>query len=365
MDNCGGQNKNGTVLKMGAYFVEQGWFKKVNYIFLIKGHTKNACDRMFNMLKIKWHKSNVYSMEQAIEVLNAAENVTAIEAGHIHVDYASLFDRWYKQPASGSIQKNHIFSFCSDTIKNVILTSKSSHIAAVTSTQSIKKIDKNVPDHVRKMDLLWAKVTFLPKPGLKPIKQVHLYTKWRSVVPHPFKDDLCPLPPNDIIRQVIKKRKPKKKNDTTNNMTATQTNNTSTTAKRSKPKEHETRTVVVEGVAVDADPLLIASDDEDSNYVDPNYNDDTTTIESEEEEVTRPRGKTILPPKPKAATTKTQKIEKHKSSSETKEKAKEKKRKINENRIMTRNKKRIEREKRTRVSKRVRRNTDFYSVKKF
>ena len=148
MDNCGGQNKNGTVLKMGAYFVEQGLFKKVNYIFLIKGHTKNACDRMFNMLKIKWHKSNVYSMEQAIEVLNTAENVTAIEAGHIHIDYASLFDRWYKQPASGSIQKNHIFSFCSDTIKNVILTSKSSHIAAVTSTQSIKKIDKNVPDHV-------------------------------------------------------------------------------------------------------------------------------------------------------------------------------------------------------------------------
>ena len=175
MDNCGGQNK--------------------------KKHTKNACDRMFNMLKIKWHKSNVYSMAQAIEVLNAAENVTAIEAGHIHVDYASLFNRWYKQPASGSNQKNHIFSFCSDTIKNVFLTSKSSHIAAVTSTQSIKKFDKNVPDHVRKMDLLWAKVTFLPKPGLKPIKQVHLYTKWRSVVPHPFKDDLCPLPPNDIIRQ--------------------------------------------------------------------------------------------------------------------------------------------------------------------
>ena len=95
---------------------------------------------MFNLLKIKWHKSNVYSMEQAIEVLNAAENITTIEAEHIHVDYASLFGWWDKQPASGLIQKNHIFSFCSETIKNVILTSKSSHIAAVTSTQSIKKL---------------------------------------------------------------------------------------------------------------------------------------------------------------------------------------------------------------------------------
>ncbi len=84
-------------------------------------------------------------------------------------------------------------------------------------------------------------MTILPKPGLKPIKQVHLYTKWRSVVLHPFKDELCPLLPNDVIRLVIKKGKPRKNNDTS--MTATQTNNTSatsTTTKRSKPKEHET-----------------------------------------------------------------------------------------------------------------------------
>ena len=33
MDNCGGQNKNGTVIKMTAYFVERGWFKSVNLIF--------------------------------------------------------------------------------------------------------------------------------------------------------------------------------------------------------------------------------------------------------------------------------------------------------------------------------------------
>ena len=144
MDNCGGQNKNGTVLKMGAYFIERGWFKKVNYIFLIKGHTKNACDRMFNLFKVKWHKSNVYSLKQAIDVLNAVENVTAIEAGHMHIDYTSLFDWWYKQPAS-------IFSFCSDTIKNVILTTKSSHIAAVTLTQSIKKL-------IRKYQIMYKRL---------------------------------------------------------------------------------------------------------------------------------------------------------------------------------------------------------------
>ncbi len=47
---------------------------------------------MFNLLKVKWHTSNVYSMKQAIGVLNAVENVTTIETGLVHVDYASLFD---------------------------------------------------------------------------------------------------------------------------------------------------------------------------------------------------------------------------------------------------------------------------------
>ena len=105
MDNYRGQNKNGTVLKMGAYLVERGWFKKVNFTFLVKGHTKNTCDRMFDLLKVKWHQSNVYTMDQALEVLNAMENVSAIEASNIHLDIFVFLSKWYKQPMSGSIQK--------------------------------------------------------------------------------------------------------------------------------------------------------------------------------------------------------------------------------------------------------------------
>ena len=144
-----------------------------------------------------------------------------------------------------------------------------------------------------------------------------------------------------------------------------QTNKASanTSKKRSKPKEHETQTVVVEGVVVDADPLLIASDDEESAYEDPLFDKDVT--EDFEIRITRIRGKIFLPPKPKAPTNKSQKIEKDKSLPEAKEQAKEQKKKINENRIMTRNKKRLERENKTRVSKRARRNTEFFNVVKF
>ena len=42
MDNCGGQNKNNMVLRLSVLLVELGYFDKVNFVFYIVGHTKNA-----------------------------------------------------------------------------------------------------------------------------------------------------------------------------------------------------------------------------------------------------------------------------------------------------------------------------------
>jgi hypothetical protein len=50
-DNCSGQNKNNMVLKLAAWLMTMNYFKEVNFIFLIVGHTKNAADCLFNSLK--------------------------------------------------------------------------------------------------------------------------------------------------------------------------------------------------------------------------------------------------------------------------------------------------------------------------
>ena len=120
-----------------------------------------------------------------------------------------------------------------------------------------------------------------------------------------------------------------------------QTNNAAATAtKRSKPKEHETQTVVVEGVVVDTDSLLIVSDDKASDYVDLDFDVNATNNEFIAEQITASRReKTFLPPKPKAAITKAKKLKKDNSSSETREQPKEQEKKTNENRLMTRNEK--------------------------
>ena len=100
MDNCSGQGKNGTLLKMGAYLVACGWLKKINFIFLVKGHTQNICKRMFNLLKVKLYRSIISSMDQALEVLNTVENVSTIKASNIHLGFSTFLNWWYKQPTS-------------------------------------------------------------------------------------------------------------------------------------------------------------------------------------------------------------------------------------------------------------------------
>ena len=53
-DNCGGQNKNRMVLRFMIMLAKLKMARVVRAIFLIKGHTKNDCDRMFNLLKYDW-----------------------------------------------------------------------------------------------------------------------------------------------------------------------------------------------------------------------------------------------------------------------------------------------------------------------
>jgi hypothetical protein len=76
MDNCGGQNKNNHVLRLAAYLVEMKFFLEVEFVFYVRGHTKNACDRMFNQMKLRFHKQDIFTYKQALDALGKQDNVT-------------------------------------------------------------------------------------------------------------------------------------------------------------------------------------------------------------------------------------------------------------------------------------------------
>ena len=111
MDNCAGQNKNRMVIRMAAYILELKYFRKINLIFLVKGHTKNMCDRMFNSMKSRYHHRNVYTLKDTFRILNLDDNVTVYPTSSTDFyDWDSIFDTIYKRPKAGSIKKKSFIS---------------------------------------------------------------------------------------------------------------------------------------------------------------------------------------------------------------------------------------------------------------
>ena len=106
MDNCAGQNKNCMVIWMAAYVLKLKYFRKINLIFLVKGHTKNMCDRMFNSMKSRCQHRNVYTLNDTFRILNLDDTVTVYPTSSTNFyDWDSIFDTIYKRPKAGSIKK--------------------------------------------------------------------------------------------------------------------------------------------------------------------------------------------------------------------------------------------------------------------
>ena len=90
--------------------VEGGYFSTVNVCFLVKGHTKNSCDRNFNSMKQHYHKKNAHTKEQALTRLSKSNNVTMIgvdSAFFLNID--SIQKDLCKKYPSSTISKGHLF----------------------------------------------------------------------------------------------------------------------------------------------------------------------------------------------------------------------------------------------------------------
>jgi hypothetical protein len=204
MDNCSGQNKNGHVLRLALLLVELGYFKKVEFIFYVRGHTKNLCDRMFNLLKKRYHPSQIYSKEALSDLLNALDNINYYQVtSEVFFDYNALLSQFYKPFPGGSIKQNHFFwvdernatTMCSVTHHN----DEDSDVVMYDHCIPMQDRQRLIMDAI---DILLP----LPAPGMKPIKQVELWKKWGQFIPEDERHHLCPRPPDDVINQVTSER---------------------------------------------------------------------------------------------------------------------------------------------------------------
>ncbi len=71
-DNCVGQNKNNAVLSYLLYRTIIGSHRRIDWSFMLVGHTKFSPDAYFGLLKKRYRRSNVYTYGQMIDVINSS-----------------------------------------------------------------------------------------------------------------------------------------------------------------------------------------------------------------------------------------------------------------------------------------------------
>jgi hypothetical protein len=209
MDNCSGQNKNRYVLRLAPLFVELRYYKKVNIIFLVAGHTKNAADRLFNLLKTIYRKSQVYTMEQLQEILDENQYVECVKVGkQDFVDFGKFEDKIYKHsPLTGNTKKFQLF-YSHDGDMGALF-GKDTCSASTSFRMDLKKGKEAERQNILK-DFDFEMLDRLDDvEGIRRIKQVELYTKWRKHVPDEHKSPLYDHPGEDIMLSVKEDRKSK------------------------------------------------------------------------------------------------------------------------------------------------------------
>ena len=207
-DNCSGQNKNNTVLKLAAWVKQMGYFENVNFVFLIVGHTKNAADRLFNSLKHEYRQRNIFTMQGLFDQLNASDSVTVVPSlPEDFLDYDKLFGDIYRD-ISGKIKVNHIFSCSGSDPLKVVIQLRQSNLDEHTITSHVASKKKKMFSSVAELKALSCSVLLPIKClGLNPYKMVEMWKNYRPMIPIEFQDDAMYQKPDSTVMAKVKDEK--------------------------------------------------------------------------------------------------------------------------------------------------------------
>ena len=87
----------------------------------------------------------------------------------------------------------------------------------------------------------------LNPPGLREIKQVELFTKFRPLIPEEFREELCPRPPDNVLAKISSDRREKGRKRRADNREATRSARQATTSTAAQPHAEVMDTTGAEG----------------------------------------------------------------------------------------------------------------------
>lgn len=187
-DNCAGQNKNNAMIQYLLWRVMTGRHKSVKISFMLAGHTKFAPDWAFGIFKRKFRQIDVNCLADiATAVCDSSPSGVNIpqlcgdESGSITVpmynwnDY--LADYFVKLPA---IKKYQHFQ----ALPNGTVVCK---MAAESPAETFKLVKSRIVENMPAL---------IQPSGLTRERKAYLYEEIRDFVADPWKDIVCPLPPD-------------------------------------------------------------------------------------------------------------------------------------------------------------------------
>jgi len=196
-DNCGGQNKNTTMLFLMAYLVIFGTtsghvFQSIEYKFQVKGHTRNSVDRGFGQCTNVRKNTPVWAPSQYHQLINTIKgNMCTNLEKETFYDWTSYLNQFFNKPTG--IQKYQIFKFQKEF--PAIMLAKTNTNSEWTTFNLLKK------DTQKNFEVI-INLQPLPNKGLNIEKQKDLYDKVRKFIPTAYRDEICPKPDDSTIQEV-------------------------------------------------------------------------------------------------------------------------------------------------------------------
>lgn len=159
-------------MRLANLLVEGEYFCTITIAFLIKGLTKNSCNRNFNAIKKDYHSTNIFTKDQALEVLGQSDRVTIVNANeNFFNNLGELEGKLYKKYSNRTITKGYLFTVSTDnpafvTVKSSIAIPLHIKEALLQGTSVLSIADIHHPDKQSTSELsgLIALISYLRLP---------------------------------------------------------------------------------------------------------------------------------------------------------------------------------------------------------
>lgn len=186
-DNCGGRNNNKMVLRWIALMVNLHVARTVRAVFLVRGHTKNDCDRCFNLMKCNYRITNVYTPRDLIRCINDHDQVSALLMDLFEFYDWNSFENQFMILEIAGCKTQHVFTV-KDTEPHVMLIQE--HVGS-------EEVDRKfvIKLEFRDMGREWGleqidkTLQVVELEGMPVTKWCELYSKWGKYVPRDKKKE--------------------------------------------------------------------------------------------------------------------------------------------------------------------------------